>query len=491
MISRVSNLRILGLAAGRLCVLAGVHWLALISVAACCQASEPPNILILMADNWAWPHAGALGDKVVQTPTFDRLAQQGVLFDHAFCLVPSCSPARATFLTGQAAHRLQDAASLHGLFPAEHIVFTDILEQAGYRVGYAGKGWGPGKWRESGRHRNPAGESFASFEAFLEQQPAQKPFCFWFSSRNPHIPWDVGQDRKAHMSRADARVPSYLPDTPVVRENILDYYAEVESFDEECRQHMNWLEDAGRAGNTLVVICGDNGWQMPHGLAHCYDAGTRIPMLFHFPKRLARGVRCSELINFDDMAPTLLELSGVQVDPAILAKMTGRSLRPLLLEQSGWDRQAIFIERERHANVRQGNAAYPVRGVRTKDFLYLRNFEPERWPAGDPELWFAVGPFGDTDFTATKQLIVQGQQQPELAKFFEINFGRRPAEELYDLRIDPDQIHNVVTDPKYATDRSRLAGVLQLWMTTTEDPRAHQPSTTRWDTAPYFGAAAK
>ena len=112
------------------------------------RADQPrPNILILLADNWAAPHASIMGDKSVKTPTFDRLAREGVLFTHAFCQVPSCSPARAVMLTGQASHRLEDAASLWGKFPADLETYPALLEQAGYFTGYAIKGWGPGRYR--------------------------------------------------------------------------------------------------------------------------------------------------------------------------------------------------------------------------------------------------------------------------------------------------------------------------------------------------------
>src|SRR5207244_2856613 len=113
------------------------------------------NILFCLADDWAWPHAGVYGDKVIQTPTFDRVAREGVLFTHVFSAAPSCTPSRAAMLTGQAPHRLEEGASLHGFLHKKFPVYPDLLEKAGYAVGFSGKGWGPGNFQAGGRSHNP------------------------------------------------------------------------------------------------------------------------------------------------------------------------------------------------------------------------------------------------------------------------------------------------------------------------------------------------
>src|SRR5437868_6924800 len=124
--------------------------------------SARPNILYCLADDWAWPHAGVYGDKVIHTPNFDRVAREGVLFTHAFSAAPSCTPSRAAMLTGQAPHRLAEGANLHGFLPKHFKVYPDLLEAAGYVVGFHGNGWGPGDFKAGGRARNPAGPSFQS-----------------------------------------------------------------------------------------------------------------------------------------------------------------------------------------------------------------------------------------------------------------------------------------------------------------------------------------
>ena len=452
---------------------------------------KKPNILLLLADNWAAPHASIMGDKSVKTPTFDRLAREGVLFTHAFCQVPSCSPARAVMLTGQASHRLEDAASLWGKFPAELETYPALLEQAGYFTGYAIKGWGPGRYRgEYHKKVNPAGKSFASFEAFHSQVPDETPFCFWFGSHDPHQPWNRGFDYRGDLDPAKVHVPAYLPDHPIVRKTIVDYYSEIQRFDHESHKILELLKNRGQLDNTLVVMLGDNGWQTPRGLANVYDAGTHVPMAVRWPEVIRPGQTGDKFISFEDLAPTFLAAAGLPVPEA----MTGSNFLPLVSALAGKElawRDAMFLERERHANVRVGDRSYPCRAVRTKKYLYVRNLAPELWPAGDPQVHHAVGPFGDVDNTPFKELILSLRDTPQMRPFFELGFAKRPAEELYLLESDPDQIHNVAAQSKYKTVIDELSRKLDDWMEKTDDPRSVDSKTDLFDKYEYFGGAAK
>ena len=467
------------------------------SVLAICRvnAAEPvesrPNILLLLADNWAWPHASICGDKSVKTPSFDRLAREGVMFTHAFCQVPSCSPARAVLLTGQVSHRLQDAASLWGKFPETIPTYTDQLSKAGYQTAYTIKGWGPGIFHgEHHKKRNPAGSFHASFKEFYAKRSKDKPFCFWFGSHDPHQPWTRGDDFRGDLDPQQVHVPGYLPDHPVVRETIVDYYAEVQRFDHEAGEIIEFLRREGQLDNTLVIMVGDNGWQTPRGLANVYDAGTRVPMAVRWPKNIKAGQKRDEFISFEDFAPTFLAAAGLSA-PEV---MTGRDFMPLLSKQTktkpAW-RESIFLERERHANARQGDRGYPCRAIRTSDFLLVRNLTPDAWPAGDPQLYFAVGPFGDIDNTPFKELILENRSKPAFQQFFELGFAKRPALELYELESDPDQVHNVADDPKYATIIKKLSAELNSWMKATDDPRFENPTNAPFDSYPYFGQPAR
>jgi N-sulfoglucosamine sulfohydrolase len=435
--------------------------------AAAAQRPCPRNVLLLLADNWAYPHASAYGDPIIKTPVFDRLAAEGTLFTHAFAPNPSCSPSRSSLLTGRPTHQLGAAASLYGPLDPALKTYPELLEAAGYVTGHSGKGWGPGELK--GRPHNPAGRHQLSLEALLDQAGG-KPFCFWLGSHDPHVPWDRGD--RAAVDPARIEIPAHLPDHPDVRRDIAGYAAEVMQFDRECGAAIETLRQRGLLDDTLVVMTSDNGWQMPRGLAGCYDLGVRIPLAMRLPGLVPAGQNRKDFVALEDLAPTFLAAAGVPR----LAAMTGRNL----LDTKTPRRAEIYLERERHANVRRGDLSYPVRGVRTPEYLYLWNLEPERWPAGDPEFYWAVGEYGDVDTSLTKQHLLSHKPQP----YFQLCFGKRPAEELYDLKQDPGQVRNVAAArPELCR---QLRARVQTWMQRTGDPRAKGP-TDFWDRAPYSG----
>jgi arylsulfatase A-like enzyme len=445
-------------------------------------AAARPNILFCLADDWGWPHAGACGDKVVKTPTFDRVAAEGVLFTHAFSATSSCTASRASILTGQCPHRLEEGANLFGFLPKKFPVYPNLLEAAGYHIGMTGKGWSPGNYQAGGYARNPAGPRFKDLAAFLESVPEGKPFCFWFGSFDPHRPYESGSGARRGMKPQDVVLPPYWPDAPEVRADVLDYYGEVERFDHQVGEMLDLLEKAGRLENTMVVVTGDNGWPFPRCKANLYDRGTRQPLAVRWPAKVKGGRTLDDFVTLTDLATTFLEAAGVRPPP----EMTGRSILGLLTgaEQPG-TRTAVFLDRERHALVRPDKAGYPIRAVRTRDFLYLRNLRPDRWPVGDPEGTGGFGPFGDCDNGPTKKYLLDHRDEPGMAKHMELCFGKRPAEELYDLKKDPDQLRNVAGQPEYATARQELRAALDRWMHETADPRA-DTGDDRWDRYPYF-----
>jgi arylsulfatase A-like enzyme len=437
---------------------------------------------LALADDWAWPHAGVYGDRVVRTPTFDRVAKEGMLFSHVFCVSPSCTPSRAALLTGQTIHRLEESGNLWSRLRKEYDCYPDLLEAAGYRVGLSGKGWGPGTLEGTGRTRNPAGPSFRSLAEFLPTVPADRPFCFWLGHRDPHRPYEKGSGVQAGLDPRAVTVPPDLPDTPEVRSDICDYYAAVERYDRDVGAALELLAKQGRLENTLVVMTGDNGWPFPRGKANLYDAGTRQPLAVRWPAKVKAGRRSDAYLSFQDFAPTFLEAAGLKRP----ASLTGRSFLDLLLGESTVLRDRVFLERERHANVREGDVGYPCRAIRTEKFLYIRNLHPERWPAGDPVLWKAVGPFGDIDGGPSKDLLLERRSDPMIARFFELACGKRPAEELYDVARDPHELTNVADRPAYLEAKKKLRAGLEEWMRSTGDPRSRE-NDDRWDRFPYYG----
>lgn len=440
------------------------------------EADSRPNILLAIADDWGWPHAGAYGDPVVQTPAFDRIAREGVLLEHAYVSSPSCTPSRGALLTGQYHWRLGPGANLWCVFPDRHVSFVERLAETGYAVGMEGKGWGPGK-TETPR-RQIAGPRYKSLTAFLDQRPAEQPFCFWLGTADPHRPYQegVGEGRGIDLERV--RLPGCFPDVRVIRSDVADYLWEVERFDRLVQNAIEELDARGLSRNTIVIMTSDHGMPFPRCKAHLYDTGVRVPLAIRWPARIPGKRVISNLVSLVDLAPTLLEAAGCSVPD----ETSGQSLLDPLTSSTGGQvggmRDDVVFGKERHTpcqDAEHGMGGYPSRGLRTRDFLYIRNFRPERWPAGTPHPDQATIPgawYGDTDNGPTKRWMVDHRDQsPRTRMLYELAFSKRPAEELYDLRKDPEQLINVANDEQYAAAAEELAAQLEQRLTASGDPR--------------------
>jgi len=452
-------------------------------------AKKKPNILFCISDDQSWLYTGAAGDPIVKTPAFDRVAREGILFTHAFCDAPSCAPSRSAILTGQHIWRLEEAGNIHSKLPEKFPTYVGLLEKAGYAVGSYRKAWSPGRlktptgWIHDSKTKiNPAGYKFSSFKEFYRNKPEDKPFCFWLGSYDAHRPYVKGSGRKSGMDPEKVVVPPHLPDDPIVRNDILDYYFEIQRFDSLVGNTLATLEEAGELDNTLVVVTSDNGMPFPRAKATLYDYGTRMPLAIRWPARITSpNRRFDGFVNLSDMAPTFLEAAGLKPPEA----MTARSLMDVFTESGRMSRKRAFTAMERHDGCRKGGKGYPCRALRTKDFLYIRNYEPDRWPAGDPDPRNCARsiPFGECDPSPSKSLLLDNREK--FKKFYDLAFAKRPAEELYDLNSDPGQLNNVAAEPKYAEIRSAMSAQLQQYTAKTGDPRALGKDAP-WDYYPYY-----
>ncbi len=454
--------------------------------------SPRPNLLLAIADDWGFPHAGAYGDAVVKTPAFDRLAREGVLFTNAYVSSPSCTPSRGALLTGQWHWRLKGAANLWSVFPDSLVTYPEMLEKAGYAIGSTGKAWGPG--RPQTPKRALGGPQYKNFQDFLARRAKDKPFCFWLGSSDPHRPYEKGSGAAAGIPLERIALPACFPDEPAIRADVADYYFEVQRFDALVGAALAALERAGELDRTLVIVTSDNGMPFPRCKSNLYDTGVRMPFAVRWPALAKGGRRLEDFVSLTDIAPTFLEAAGLPVP----AEMTGRSLLPLLRHEGSGRidpaRDCVLFGKERHVpcQERPDTGGYPCRAIRTHEYLYIRNFTPERWPAGTPaheRATIARAWFADCDNGPTKSCMIEGREKDAAhRRLHDLAFAKRPAEELYDLRKDPDQLVNVAADPAYTDARTKLAARLTELLRTTADPRV-VGGVEAFEREPYLGSA--
>jgi N-sulfoglucosamine sulfohydrolase len=510
-------------------------WLLALAFLGCPAAllaadAKRPNILFAFADDWG-RYAGAYAkldgpgtiNDAVRTPNFDRVAGDGVLFRHAFVSAPSCTPCRSALLSGQHFWRTGRGAILRGaVWDGSQPTFPLMFADAGYHIGETYKVWSPGTpgdapfgagkfaYEKAGGRFNHFSQNVTkmvaggasleaakqalydevrkNFDAFISARQPGQPFCYWFGPTNVHRKWVQGSGKaqwRIEPNDLDGKLPPYLPDVPEVREDLADYLGEVQAFDAALGLLINRLEEIGELDNTLVVVSGDHGPPgFPHGKCNLYDFGSSVSLAIRWGG--ARGGRVvDDLVSLTDLAPTFLELGGV----AVPSTMTGKSLVNLLKsERSGrvdLERAAVFIGRERHVeNARADFMPYPQRAIRTYDFLYIINFRPDRWPLGDPYRLNDSHPpsveeltqetrctLPDEDAGPTKAWLVGMRNDPRWKAHFEWVYGKRPREELYDLKNDPHQVKNVAADPAYVQTRAALEQRLLDELRRTGDPR--------------------
>jgi N-sulfoglucosamine sulfohydrolase len=508
--------------------------LILLETAVAEDAKPPrPNILFAFADDWgrhasayaALEGSGSMND-AISTPSFDRVAREGVLFRNAFVTAPSCTPCRSSLLSGQYFWRTGQGAILQGAeWDSKIPSYPLLLHKAGYHIGETYKVWTPGKPADApygaGRHAyESAGRKFnqfsqnvtrmvrqgksmaeakqllfdevmQNFNDFLEDRPESAPFCYWFGPTLVHRKWVKGSGKDLwgiDPNILKGKMPAFLPDVPEVRQDMADYFGEIQAFDTALGMLLKRLETMGELDNTLVVVSGDHGAPgFPNGKCSLYDFGTSVPLAVRWGG-IKGGRVVEDFINLMDLAPTFLEAAGEKV-PRV---MTGRSFVGALKSgQSGWvdaDRNWVVTGRERHvAMARKGRTPYPQRALRTSDFLYIVNFKPDRWPMGDPYHWnleqrptlkelteqtFVT--YADLDASPTKAWLFAREKDPKWKWHFDVAFGKRPFAELYDLREDPDQVTNLAESAKYASVRGSLHERLMGILRDTNDPRVTQ-----------------
>lgn len=454
-------------------------------------AQTRPNILFCIADDWG-AHAGAYGTDWVKTPGFDRVAREGLLFTNAYTPMAKCAPSRAITLTGRHLWQLEEAGNHMAYFPAKFKSWPEVLMEKGWHMGITAKGWGPGIANDAnGKPRLITGNPFnrqqapppakgiskndyaANFADFLDAAPEDAPWCFWCGALEPHRNYEFQSGvSKGGKQLADVdRVPAYWPDDETVRHDMLDYAFEVEHVDRHLVRMMAELEKRGLLENTLIIVTSDHGMPFPRCKGYAYHDSNHVPLAVRWPGGIKNPGRVIEdFVDFTDIAPTILDMAGIAEKDSGMMPITGRSWRPIFASDKAGqvlaERDHVLIGKERTDIGRPHDWGYPIRGIATREFLYLKNYEPTRWPAGNPETGYL-----DTDGSPTKTVILQRGRRDRSDKFWQLNFGMRPAEELYDLAADPDCVHNLAGEAAHAGRARSLHDRMTAALKEQGDPR--------------------
>ncbi|MFC2115978.1 sulfatase [Bacteroidota bacterium] len=468
-------------------------FLVLVICQSCMHTKEPerPNILFCIADDASFPHMGAYGCDWVISPSFDRIAEEGILFTNAYTPNAKCSPSRACILTGRNTWQLEEACNHVPNFPSKFKVYTEALNEKGYFTGMTGKGWAPGNPGSiDGKPRQLTGTPFrdkklipptsgirdvdysGNFADFLGTVPEGEPWCFWYGGFEPHRIYEYGSGSSIGRKRIEDvdRVPGFWPDTEVTRNDMLDYAYEIEYFDKHLGEIIEQLEKKGILENTLVVVTADNGMPFPRIKGQEYELSNHLPLAIMWKNGIDQPGRVVEdFVSFIDFAPTFIEVAGLKWEDTGMAPTPGKSLVSFFKsdrETIQLSRNHVIFGKERHDVGRPDDQGYPIRGIIRDGYLYLKNFEPSRWPVGNPETGYL-----NTDGSPTKTLILEMRRQGEDENFWDLNFGKRPEEELYHIAEDPLCLNNLAGDETLIALKEELKELLFQDLLDQEDPR--------------------
>lgn len=456
------------------------------------DAGPRPNILFCIADDASYPHMGAYGCEWVDTPAFDRVARDGILFTRAYTPNAKCAPSRSCILTGRNSWQLEAAANHWPDFPAKFKTYPEVLAENGYHIGFTGKGWAPGHAGQiDGRNRQLCGSAYQqhktkppaggmsgcdyakNFDQFLAERPAGSPFCFWYGGFEPHRRYEYKSGITKGGKKLDDidKVFDFWPDNETVRTDILDYAYEIDYFDTHLGRMLKKLEQLGELDNTLVIVTADNGMPFPRIKGQEYELSNHLPLAVMWADGIKNPGRVvDDFISFIDFAPTFLNTAGISESKSGMQKISGRALVTIFQSRTGGivqpDRDHVLIGKERHDIGRPNDEGYPIRGIVKGDFLYIHNFETDRWPSGNPETGYL-----NCDGSPTKTECIEARKKPGMEKYWQMAFGRRPAQELYNIKKDPACINNMAGKKEYEPKMQQLKKQLFAELKEQGDPR--------------------
>ncbi len=412
------------------------------------EKADRLNVVLIIGDDISWDDLGCYGHPTIHTPNCDRMAKEGLRFTNAYLPISSCSPSRCCLITGRYAHNT-GAAELHTTLPVGQVLFPKLLRDAGYYTALSGKNH-MGKYASTAFEKitgGGGGGGERDWVSIIRDRPKDKPFLCWFASYDAHRGWSEWEGHK-HDPK-DVVVPPYLFDGPATRADLAQYYDEVARLDNYTGAVMAELKRQGIAENTLVIYMADNGRPFPRGKTHVYDSGMKTPFLAWWPGKIRPGGVADGLVSSIDISATVLSLAGVAKDKRI----QGVDFGPMLTDPKAKVRDYVFAEHNWH--VFQNHE----RMVRHGDWMYIRNALPAQRNLC----------LEDTRYPASKELWEQYEKGNLTEAQSNIMLKPRPAEELYDVRKDPDQLTNLAGKPEHAAALTQMRAILDLWTEQTRD----------------------
>jgi uncharacterized sulfatase len=407
-------------------------------------APDRPNIVIFLADDMSWGDSSVYAERGIETPNMERLAKDGMVFDHAYVASPSCAPSRAALLTGLYPVR-NGAMFNHQLPDASHERWPAYFKQMGYEVAAIGKVAHYAQVKEYGfdhashftYHEDDCIEATVDWltERQKDKDRAEKPLCLIVGTNWPHVPWP----QQTRYAAKDVKLPDALIDTPATRRWRVRYAEAVSMADRD----LGLVYDAARQRlpqqNTLFLFSADHGSQFPFGKWNCYGEGLRTPLIAVWPSRVKPGTRSNAMVSWIDILPTCVDAAS-GFDPATKPTgepLDGRSFLPVLLGDATEHRDHIYASHSGDGKMNE----YPMRTVRSREWSYIRNLTPDAEFHSHIDRAQPVDGRGYFDSWENR-----ARSDPQAAAIL-ARYFKRPAEELYDLRADPHELHNLAGDP--------------------------------------------
>ena len=417
------------------------------------EAQEQPNLVFMIADDCTYLDMEVYGGQA-KTPRLKQLAEEGLMMSRCFQTAPMCSPTRHNIYTGIYPVKSGAWPNHTQVYPGTKSI-VHYLKDAGYRVSLSGKG-----------HINPRdsfpfdyskdfsdpsqmerSDPFPSLQKLISESKSEgKPFCLFACSNEPHSPWTQG-DASVYPPE-DLELPPSWVDTPATRRQYSKYLAEITFFDRQCGALLDLIEKEGVADKTLVMVVSEQGSSFPFAKWTCYEMGLASGMIVRWPGHTRAGTESDALVEYVDIAPTFLEAAGLATPDT----MDGKSFLSVINDPDK-EHKKFTYGLHTTKGILNGSDSYGIRSCGTKTHRYIRNLSPENtfsnvflknpvWAE-----WQAKADAGDVQ-----------------AKTMTARYQKRPAEELYDVSVDPHCLNNLIGQVDVELIRSELSGELDRWM---------------------------